>query len=242
MDKITIILRTCDKMEKFSSPQQQVPRPFGTKKEIIKKCFDSLIESIELCSAMNVNVELRIVDDHSSQETKDYLTSRTSKKIWELSKTGNGESLKACYELARDECDGAIFFIEDDYLFEKSAIYECYMAQKDFGSTNPVIIHPVDYIDRYTKKYPSYICLGRSRHWRTIQHTTGTFLITKEILLDQWNNYMEFTELGLKPGVSEDTSINKIYKKYNCFSPMPTLAEHYQENWTLSPYSRLKNE
>ena len=249
MDKLNVILRTCDRMEKFSSQQQQVPRPFGTKKDIIKKCYLSLVESIGLCVAAGVEVSLTVIDDHSSQETLDYLmlavamNDGCSFELIDLKGTGNGASLKACYVHARKNCEGPIFFIEDDYLFEKSAIYECYMFQQDLmaKSPAPVVIHPVDYVDRYTNMYPSHITLGRSRHWRTIKHTTGTFLITKEILLDQWDHYMEFTKLGLVQGVSEDTSVNKVYEKYHCFSPIPTLAEHYQENWTLSAYSKHRH-
>ena len=248
MDKLTIILRTCDNIEKFSSIQQHAPRIFGTKKEIIERCFDSLSRSIENCLDNQLEVELHIVDDNSSEETRNLLLSGGFKaklsgfNYISLENTkGNGASLKRCYELARDSCEGSIFFIEDDYLFEENALYQCYIAQKLFMDTSNahVVIHPVDYIDRYKKLDLSYITLAGDRHWRSIKHTTGTFLITKEILMSEWDNYMAFTKIG-NPGVSEDTTINKVYENYFCLSPIPTLAEHLQEEFTLSPFSRLR--
>ena len=249
MDKLTVILRTCDKVEKFSSPEPHKPRPFGSKLNIIKQCFSSIISSIGYCLDRGIDVSLYVVDDHSSQPIKDFINLQVENfdiknfKFIELEDTGNGASLKKCYEIGRDECEGAIFFIEDDYLFEISGIYECFMAQKDFSNKNnqPVVIHPVDYIDRYIQPYPCYVALGMDRHWRSIRHTTGTFLITREILVDQWPLYMAFTNIG-RPGISEDTTINKVYDKYLCLSPIPTLAEHFQEDFTLTAYCSLKKK
>ena len=156
---------------------------------------------------------------------------------------GNGDSLKTCYEYAEANCKNQlIFFIEDDYLFEESAIYECYKAaiQAKIIFNKDICAHPVDYPDRYRDLYPSWIIAGEKRHWRTIKHTTGTFLISHNILIDQWEHYKNFTKIGITPGITEDITINKVYETYPCISPIPTLAEHYQEEFTLSPYSAYK--
>ena len=250
MSDLTIILRTCDRVEKFSrSTQEDRPRSFGSKPDIIRKCFDSLLDSVFHARSKGLDVDLTIIDDKSSDEMRNHLCTHRptmsngiTNMFRDFQGTGNGASLKACYDHARGGIfSDLVFFIEDDYLFEETAIYECYsmalQGKKIFQKD--VCIHPVDYPDRYTRQLdPSFIIVGEHRHWRTIKHTTGTFMITSEILKTQWNNYMAFADIGIKPGITEGNTINNVYDTYPCLSPIPTLAEHYQENFTLSPYSR----
>jgi hypothetical protein len=246
---LNIILRTCDNIEKFSS-HNGLPRPYGSKKDIIKTCLDSLVKSIWYMPEQD-EVKVMIVDDHSSLETTSYLLKVLAEDLpsrgymYDTIESGNGASLKYCYELAKNihmSTEDLFFFVEDDYLFEESAISECldiYRKAKQIFHKD-IIVHPVDYPDRYKNIYQSYIILGENRHWRTIKHTTGTFLVSADVLLKRWTNYMAFTEIGIDPYVTEDTSINKVYEEYPCVSPMPTLAEHYQEPFTLSPFSEYK--
>lgn len=248
MPDLTIILRTCDKVEKFST-HNGLPRIFGHKSDIIKRCYTSLSNSIDYAIDKNIKLDFIIIDDKSSKDIKHHLVYNGPLKfsspllLYNVNGNGNGDSLRTCYQYAKDNCeDQLIFFIEDDYLFEESAIYECYKMALDAPNVfnKDVCIHPVDYPDRYTNLYPSWIVLGEKRHWRTIQHTTGTFLINHKILIDQWDKYWAFAKIGKEPGVTEDTTINAVYKTYPCLSPIPTLAEHYQEEFTLSPFSKHK--
>jgi hypothetical protein len=221
-------------------------RPFGTKAEVILRCFESLLKSMVDYNRYEraQPLTLTIVDDHSSTETLNQMKSLVDEYGEEAiflgldEKTGNGASLSFCYDYAKKNCDGLIFFCEDDYLFVETMLDECEdMFERGRSSTgNDVCIHPVDYIDRYKKMYACMVLLGKSRHFRTIQHTTGTFFITKAILEDQWENYMKFTQYGIDPRMTEDHSINLVYNKWPCFSPLPTLGHHLQYEETLSPY------
>lgn len=235
---MNIIYRSCDRVQTFSG---QRPRPFGTKAEVILRCFESLLTSIK---HYNRPCGLTIVDDHSSQETVDSMKALLEKYEIENTflimneTTGNGESLKYCYNYARDNFEGLIFFCEDDYLFVKTMLDECediYNRGRAIHGKD-VCIYPVDYIDRYRSMYASMILLGKSRHFRTVVHTTGTFFITRTILVDQWENYMRFTLYGIEPNLTEDQSINLVYSTYPCLSPLPTLGHHLQYEETLSPY------
>jgi len=235
---LNIIYRSCDRVQAFSGTK---PRPFGTKAEVILRCFESLLKSIQ---HYDRPCELVIIDDHSSQDTVDKMKALLERYDIESiflimdETTGNGESLKYCYNYAKDNLDGLLFFCEDDYLFVETMLDECEdMFRRGVATTGvDVCIHPVDYIDRYKKMYACMVLLGKNRHFRTIQHTTGTFFITKAILEDQWENYMKFTQYGIEPGLTEDHSINLVYKKYPCLSPLPTLGHHLQYEETLSPY------
>lgn len=236
---LVIIYRTCDKVDAVSGHPRIQP-----KKEVIKRCSNSLVRAVDYYIHHNTkdpkDVYLYTIDDHSSDETKTHLKDNVNKgyDFIELDTTGNSESLKTCYTLAdsMDE-DCLIFFLEDDYLLEHTALDEMVFLHDVLSNTKQIITHPVDYIDRYKKLYDSKILLGKSVHWRTIHHTTGTFMIPKSIFTECRINYTKFTDYGVVPGVTEDNSINLTYSKYPCFSPMPSLGHHYQYLHTLSPYS-----
>lgn len=116
---------------------------------------------------------------------------------------------------------------------------------------NDCIIHPTDYIDRYTRDLPkpSLIYLGRKRHWRTIDKTTVTFLISRRILLKYWDIYMKLVDFNKKNISGENQTINLIYKKEKCFSPIPSLAAHFSPspemprfvNWELI-FVKIRNK
>jgi len=248
-----IIYRSCDRVHAHSGGGRV--RPFGTKFEVISKCFRSMLRSIndyekgEL--AKDNPLKLYICDDHSSKELLSMISDYASEYAVEyemipMEETGNGNSLKACYNYAYQNLDGFLFFIEDDYLMLESTIDECFEAYLRFNviCNNDVVIHPVDYPDRYDGKftpvYPSIILLGRDRHWRTVANTTGTIGFSKEILLKHWDKYEKLTKYGIDPTVTEANTINLVYEEHPCFSPIPSLAHHYQFEDTLSPFLPLE--
>ena len=247
-----IIFRSCDKVNAFSGGGKT--RPFGTKFEVISKCFKSLVRSIKHYKTSDLGqknpVNLFICDDHSSEDLLEMIRDTASKydveyRMIPMTETGNGNSLKACYEYAYQNLDGFLFFIEDDYLMVESAIEECFEAYLRFKeiTKNDVVIHPADYPDRYDSRYgpiePAFVLLGRDRHWRTIAHTTCTFGISKKILIEHWDKYEGITKYGIDPTINEENTINMVYKQYLCFSPIPSLAHHYQFEHTLSPFLEL---
>jgi len=241
--KLDIILRTCSKVNCFSGRDRDL---ITDKKELILGCLRSLVNSTRNLDWTLITTKFIIIDDHSDDDTLDQINKIVSwkfhhndYKIISIDKTGNGESLKACYEYANEHCDDLIYFVEDDYLHHPNAIP--YMVDFYNQDTYQSVLHPTDYPDRYNRAYPSYIIRGRDCHWRTIKHTTCTFMITKGILVEHWDKYMGFTRYGLDPGVTEDTTINKIYEDISCFSPLPSLALHLQYIETLSPFVDWKN-
>jgi len=249
---VNILFRSCDRVNAFSGGGRV--RPFGSKQEITLKCFKFLLKSIRHYEATNQGnnnpLSLYVVDDHSSEELLVQMASMAEEndikfKLIKTKEKGNGYSLKTCYEYCRDELDGLLFYCEDDYLMTETTVDECVDAyfRLKLISNNEVCIHPVDYPDRYHSKYtpiyPAFIFLGKNRHWRTVAHTTGTIMISKEVLVDQWDKYEKLTNYGVDPAVTEANTINLVYEKYPCFSPIPTLAHHYQFPDTLSPFLEL---
>jgi len=248
-----IIYRSCDTVNAYSGGGRV--RPYGSKFEVISKCFRSMLRSIKDYEKGELGkdnpLKLYICDDHSSKELLKMLRNSASEyeveyEMIPMEETGNGKSLKACYDFAYQNLEGFLFFIEDDYLMVESTIDECFEAFLRFkvSANNDVVIHPVDYPDRYDGKftpvYPSIILLGRDRHWRTVANTTGTIGFSKEILLKHWDKYEKLTKYGIDPTVTEANTINLVYEEHPCFSPIPSLAHHYQFEDTLSPFLPLE--
>lgn len=234
MSSLTVILRTCDGVTAFSGSR---PRDFGTKSEVMSKCISSLKKSIEYFERNGGNCKLIIVDDNSSEEMVAFLKGLNPDVFICPDESGNGVSFKKCVSLACEE-DGLVFLVEDDYLLKEECIesmVNTYYKLKSSLGIEPCF-HPTDYPDRYVSMYPSVIALGSDRHYRSIKHTTCTFMYHSSVFIKYRGDLEAFSNYGKIPGISEDNTINKIYNDLICFSPIPSLAEHYQYKETLSPY------
>lgn len=234
MSSLTVILRTCDRVNAFSGSR---PRDFGSKGEVMRKCISSLKKSIDYFRSKGGECKFVVVDDNSSEEMVAFLKGLNPDAFVEPEQSGNGHSFKKCVSLACEE-DGLVFLVEDDYLLEEECIESMVLTylklKSDFG-IEPCF-HPTDYPDRYTRIYPSIIALGVDRHYRSIKHTTCTFMYHSSVFQKHRQDLEAFSDYGKVPGITEDNTINKVYNDHICFSPIPSLAEHYQYKETLSPY------
>jgi glycosyltransferase involved in cell wall biosynthesis len=210
--------------------------PFG-KEELVIGCVSSLFNS--LVEARDVaDIRVTIIDDHSTDAAlaffeKTLRESGLRGEIINLVGKGNNASLKEQYRHAREHARDLIYFVEDDYLHAPSAISEMVLAQHLFSRNlggAPVGVHPVDYPDRYLPGaiVESRIVIGEHRHFRTIESTTGTLLVTRKLFLDEWNTFLKFSDYGSGPETTEAATINSIWRERRgfIFSPIPTLAIH----------------
>ncbi len=238
--KLDILYRTCSRVNTFTGHPRFINVP---KSEVIIRCLNSLLNS---CSfAQSYDISITVLDDNSDEETilalykllKKY--SNISSKILNIEGTGNGASLKANFEYARKNCQELIYFCEDDYLHDSSAIKEMldtYYEIIKYTENGLLIIHPCDYPDRYREPYDSLILPGSKRHWRTVMHTTGTILLPIQVLENYCDNFIALANYGIDPKISEDNTINMVYRKIMCISPIPSLTVHLQYKSTLSPF------
>ena len=208
--KLDIILRTCDR--ELRNTERIADKP-----EMMRRCVDSLLNSI---GQYDIAAKLHIVDDHSKNPIK-------CGSFHALEKTGNAESLKYCYELALDVGRELIYFVEDDWLHFPEAIGEMVGDWQTFQSKSqlPCAIHPYDDPDRYERdgsRLQSYIVRGKSRHYRTNQFSTQTFMIHKDVFFQHWTTFMDNIEQGV-----QDHITNKIWQNgVVLFSPLRSLAIH----------------
>lgn len=240
---LTVILRTCVHREAHGNPRFcAIP-----KRDLLFGCVSSLLRSCRQAKLAfsERTLKLVVVDDHSDprsqRELQALLASSGLHWDWtEVSGSGNGDSLRTCYEYARRSPSPLTYFVEDDYLHFENCVTEMlatYGLLRSQLSRDPVIL-PYDCPDRYhpTRLEPAIIAMGSDRHWRSVFHSSGSFMVNHETLIEHWPTYMEFTLLDKLPQHYEADTINRIYKQVPCFSPVPSLALHMGDHGSESPF------
>ena len=245
MHKLRVVLRTCSRINAFSGPDRDVAEivDYGvyTKEDYMFGCIRSLVSSIDLAKIRQSRTKIvfTIVDDHSSDNMTDYLRAIADEFI-AMDDTGNGPSQAVCFNYGKQYPDDVSLFIEDDYLCHPGMVYELiafYEIAKEILEGREPCLHPTDDPARYKTAMPSFIVMGDGCHWRTIDKTTSTFMVKGSVLHQFWPAYEALTKYGIDPTVSEDNTINLLYKDLlPCFSPIPSLALHLQYDWTISPF------
>ena len=99
---------------------------------------------------------------------------------------------------------------------------------------------PSDYPFFYTNNDKTNILIGNKRHWRTINSTLCTFMISKNLLINYWENLVKTCENRNDPF---EKYINEIYKKEICISPLKSLSVHFtniNSSYGISPFIDYK--
>ena len=103
-----------------------------------------------------------------------------------------------------------------------------------------LFICPADYPYLYMNNKKTNILIGNKRHWRTVDRSLCTFM-TSKIMIDQyWNN---FYNNCLDRHDPFEKYLNEIYKKEFCISPLKSLSVHMtniNSSYGLSPFIDYK--
>lgn len=250
---LDVILRTCDKVysvhESSSEVKHRMPNSKTTKLEILLRCVNSLIVSM---NQIDSGLRLIIIDDHSAElkEIEKLIEKcNHSIEVISLEDTGNGASMYACFKWAKNNGTDRLFFVEDDYLHGINCIPEM-IYEYDFFKiklNHEVALFPCDNMDLYMQPQkniiPCNIGVGRKRHWRSTMFSPYTFLCSKEILERYWYLFAMSEEYGKDPNVDESTTVNLIWSApYRnaggafLLSPIPSLSLHFHFKEHLSPF------
>lgn len=217
--------------------------------EITKRGLLSFIKSINYAidNALGpVNIRLHVVDDHSDQDTVNFIKEKLSKckfetKFIELKETGLLNSMKFVYNHMRDSGENLVYFAQDDYLYHESCVFEMIDSYITFSTKTgtSVFIYPFDDPYKYTDVniIPVRVVMGSSRHWRTQYGGSCACLFHVDVLRKEWDLFEDFYEHPLDRNCEIDT-INKLFSErgYIQFSPIPSLAYHMQFDTELHPY------
>jgi len=240
---LDVVLRTCDHTSVH--PERGDRFIACDKTTLIKKCFNSLIESISIAKH---DIRLWVVDDNSSSELLSYMSKRcddfnVTYKILQCEETGFNYSALKQFEVCRDKGRKWIYSVEDDYLHYPEAIKTMIDQAETFTQTFgiPVAIRPDDDIFTYSSntaysKKPCRVLLGKDRHWRTLHNTHNTIFTHVDVVSDYWELFSALAKFFRKTTVCEDGTINTIWSDgvtkdgpVPLLSPIPTLAIHISQ-------------
>ena len=186
----------------------------------IKRLFDNYNINFELI-ALNINAYKNIIKTQESTET-----------------FSNLSSLLKSFEVAKNETKEIVFFIEDDYIHSVSMIEEMIFSYQRIASQleKDIFMCPTDYPYLYMENENSNIFIGSNRHWRTINRSLCTFMTSKFLLNEYWDN---FYKTCLDRNDPFEKFLNKIYQTEFCISPIKSLSLHMtniNSSYGLSPF------
>ena len=262
INSLNIIFRSNTKVNIWDQNKTRIfDKP---KSEYTLRSLNSLLNSVQKAKAQlqNINLNLTIVDDNSDKTTIEKMNLLSSKKeivlnIINLNQNefddkiinegnpetfGNLASLLKCFLIAKNETEDLIFFVEDDYLHKDSMIEEMLMTYERFASqlNREIVLCPSDYPYLYTTDRKTNVLIGSHRHWQIIDKTLCTFLTSKIILNQYWENFVKNCKKRHDPF---EKYLNEIYKEEYCLAPIPSLSVHFtniNSSYGIAPYINIK--
>ena len=262
INSLNIIFRSNTKVNIWDQNKTRIfDKP---KSEYTLRSLNSLLNSIQKAKTQlqNINLNLTIVDDNSDKTTIEKMNLLLNKKefvfnIINLNQNefdgkiinegnpetfGNLASLLKCFLIAKDEAEDLIFFVEDDYLHQDSMIEEMLMTYERLTSqlNKEIVLCPSDYPYLYTTDRKTNVLIGSHRHWQLIGKTLCTFLTSKIILNQYWENFVKNCKKRHDPF---EKYLNEIYKEEYCLAPIPSLSVHFtniNSSYGIAPYINIK--
>ena len=262
INSLNIIFRSNTKVNIWDQNKTRIfDKP---KSEYTLRSLNSLLNSVQKAKVQlqNINLKLTIVDDNSDKITIEKMNLLSSKKeivlnIINLNQNefdgkiinegnpetfGNLASLLKCFLIAKDEAEDLIFFVEDDYLHQDSMIEEMLMTYERLTSqlNKEIVLCPSDYPYLYTTDRKTNVLIGSHRHWQLIGKTLCTFLTSKIILNQYWENFVKNCKKRHDPF---EKYLNEIYKEEYCLAPIPSLSVHFtniNSSYGIAPYINIK--
>ena len=263
ISSLLIIFRTNSNIEIWDQNKKRIFEK--SKIEYVKRSLNSLIKAIKKLKENynSINITIKVVDDNSTKENLAHIktildNSRENyeiinhnhsehKNIIKEQKTkdtfSNLSSLLKCFELGKNAGEDIIYFIEDDYLHFTSSLEEMIGTYERIASQlkKDLIVCPADYPYLYMNNEKTNLLIGSKRHWRTINKSLCSFMTSKNILNQYWDN---FYQNCLDRHDPFEKYLNLIYEKEICISPVKSLSIHMtniNSSYGLSPFINYKS-
>ena len=226
------------------------------------RSINSLIKAITVCRNKYPVIKIKtiIVDDQSKKDNLDKIRKLIQdqnieiipldhekyksiiKKQEKTETFSNLASLLQSFEIGKNQSDDLIFFIEDDYIHSETMLDEMISSYERIASQikKDLIMCPADYPYLYMNNEKTNILIGSNRHWRTINKTLCTFMLSKNLLDKYWEN---FYKTCLDRHDPFEKYINEIYENEVCISPVKSLSLHLtniNSSYGLSPFLDYK--
>jgi hypothetical protein len=253
MLSIHYAVQTCD----IASNQGKERYCGVSKTELSKKCLTSFFNSLEYVvehALEDCKHVVAIIDDHSTDENISFLNSIVNYYkdhkfidvcLIRLESCGIMNSIRSCYEWLRDNGKNLVYQVQDDYLFEPSAIYEMIDIYTQIlvetktecvvQSFNPVHWWLTEYRNKPT---PRAVFVGYKRYWIQAYDTGCTFMTSLTQLKNNWNLIEIFLSLDPTKSPLENISLNYMFTKKGVLGvvPITSVGLHMQDELEKDPY------
>jgi hypothetical protein len=223
------------------------------------KSISSFLESVEYVTNLQkssfIKHHITFFDDNSSFRLKIFLKKVAlffSKEniiinIVELKQHGIMHSIGTCYEYLRNEGTDIVYQVQDDYLYEKTCIYEMIdiFMKIRFETNTDSFIYPYNCATIWNGSYkntqtPRVLFYGEKRHWIQIYDISCCFMTS----VNELRQNRELTDLFLSlppkgiEGNLESISLNYLFTKKGKLgiSPLLSAALHVQLERNKDPY------
>ena len=262
INSLKIIVRTCTSELIMDQNKRRI---FDEEKnEYTFRTLRSLIKSINKAAAVfeNIKFHLIVTDTNSSKKDMDKIQEILNKsniknkfksidldsfknKIksgYSMAKFSNMANFYTSLMIAKEESDDIFYFVEDDYLHSENAITEMIFAYEKFNTmfSKDLVLLPSDYPYLYAKDETTKIYLGEKYHWRLISESLVTFMTSKRVIEENYNN---LEKMGIEWIDPWEKPLHDIYNSNPCLSPVPSLAVHcanINSVFGVSPFVDLK--
>ncbi len=251
INALTVIFRSCTSVNMLTQHKKRLFEK--NKSEYTFRSLNSIITSLNIASKSfpKVKFDIVIIDHNSANEDLEQMNKILKKSNFHNSiisleineflddiKKINSKNEKVTENqisnmcnihksllVAKNQCKDLIYFVEDDYIHKSEAINEMIFSYERISSqlNKELIICPTDYPYLYTKVDSTNIFLGSNNHWRKVDETLCTFLISKILLEKYWNKFVSMCQHEHYPF---EQPLHDIYKSEYCLSPIPALAIH----------------
>jgi len=235
---LTVFFRSCSKIKLWNQNKERIFKQ--PKSEYLLRSLNSILKSINYSKNKipDLNISFHVIDDQSDgdvitkiknlfeKHNQNYkLTNLDISEYKNVCQDTNFASIYKSYNIAKNIDSDLVYFVEDDYVHDEISIHEMLLSFERLSTQlkEDVILFPTDYPYLYAQNTPTYILLGNKRHWRKIDQSLGTLLLSKKLFMKYWENFNEFATVKSDPG---EKPLHRVYEKENCFSPIPSLAIH----------------
>ena len=259
---ILVLFRTNSNVEIWD---QNKKRLFELPKiEYTLRSLNSLLKSISFSKKKypDIKIKLIIIDDNTNEINLNKIRNLTNNNDFDINITkvnhdkyrklineqkneqtySNLASLLCSYEIAKENADDLVLFVEDDYLHFEPMMEEMIASYERISSqiNKDIFMCPADYPYLYMSNQKTNVLIGNKRHWRTVNETLCTFMTCKQFIEKYWDN---FYKNCLDRHVPFEKYINEIYQKEICVSPLKSLSVHFtnvNSSYGLSPFIDYK--
>jgi hypothetical protein len=247
---LDIIIKTCTSVNLVTQSKKRIFEK--DKSEYTFRTINSLVKSLKFGEEFlkNIKIKIHVIDYNSkdgdlekirnilnSGNIEFEITNLNLEKLTQIKTLDKGNlniennmkatmaSILTSFNIAKNNCDDLIYFVEDDYIHKKNSIIEMVSTYEKIASelNCELFLCPVDYPYLYKKLDNSNILIGNNYHWRTVNESLLTFLTSKDLINKYWNELLSMAENEHSPF---ETPLHKIYEKELCLSPIPSLAMH----------------